>query len=668
MKIRGVRSSEFGVRSDGDRKSKIGPPAVFLAALVLSLVCGLQSTVFSDWISDERMIASVTISQSAISLKDLCAELGRQTTSEFYVDCRDADTKIAWFADEMQLKTAMLAVESATGLQWRMVGDMFFLSRDSRGAAITRWNERYAEAKKAQLAGIRKSRVKEWVYYAMPFPPSADLPWQLTPLQMEQLAYHQSLLFFTMTPPQLNWLDASLIRAGYIPDDGRTAIDQAASHSLDVPVQFNAAMIVHTNMGDCLVEMPLTAIEEPAVKEPAPPTPTKVVVEQVATSKAEPKKTNLKDEMKGLWVTDDDVRNVPRLLRKAKTKGFNTLFLPVLTVGHTIYPGKKLPQDRNFKGSDPLKDTIKTAGDLGIKVHAVLDATLWGDVDHPVPTTANYPLLYERNLLGRTFAEQGKWQKDELTAMEPDAALPATGPEEKRVYLCPASSQLPRLLSSIAEEIAVNYQVAGICLDGVEYPKGTTFMVGGENLAPPYGYTLEVRREMIRLNQVDPVDVDSSSVRSADDAEVFALWDKFRRGRLTGLVNEVCGAFRAKRADGICSAALDLASDTQSPVHWSSIASLDAILPLAQIRRVSEDEQIFTFPKGDEEAVTALHRAVVKNAAVIPAVTGLTSDSLTDQIGVAAEVMKVSKNNGLKGYVLRGDAKTLTSALDMLPD
>ena len=670
-----VQSAECGVRSDRTLgRRTLNPPrrkrrTLFLA-LLLSLVCSLRSPVFGDWISDERVVASVKLPNAAISLKDVCAELGRQTSSEFFVDRRDAETKISWFADTMQLRTAMSAIEAATDLQWRMVGDMFFLSRDTRGVAVTAWNDRYIEAKKAQLAGIRKRQVKDWVYDSMPFPPSADMPWQLTPLQSEQLAYHRSLLYFTMTLPQLNWLDQALIGAGYIPDQGRTAVDMAAAQSFDVPLKFNAAMIVHTPIGDCLVEMPLTASEFPSETEAPPTKPAKVKAEPASSSDESPaKKLALKDDLKGLWITDADTKDLPSLLAKAKSKGYNAVFIPTLSFGHTSYPGKRLPQERVYKdtASDPLAAAIKAAGSLGMKVHAVLDATLWGDADHPVPTAANYPSIFDANLLGRTFEEQAKWQQNDLKAM--DAQSPDdTSADEQLVYLCPASYQLPRLLVSVAEEIAGKYDVAGICLDGVDYPTGTPFIVGGEDLAPPYGYTLEVRREMIRLNQVDPIDVDSESVRNAADSEAYALWDKFRRGRLIGLITEVSAAFKAKKADGICSATLDLASDSQSPVHWSKIASLDAIVALAEIRKSGGEKPTFSYPKDESDALKELHRAVVKDAAVIPAVDGMTAGSLTDQIGVAAEVMKIAKDGGLKGGILRGDVATLSSALDILPD
>jgi len=633
--------------------------------ILLAAVCA-----DADWAADERMAALVSLPQKTATLEDVCAQLRREAPAEFYVDRRHADTKIALHIGEVNLKTAMAVIEAVSGLEWRMVGDLFFLSVDARGAAVTRWHERYAEARKAHLAGIAERRAKEWLNYAMPFPPRFDPPWMLTPLQSEQLAYQQSLLLFTMTPPQFDWLDAALTEREYPAAEGRTIIDRLAEESPEIPLKINVAMAIHAPSGEFLIEMPLSRLSQDTSHEEMRPKPAKVEPPPSDSTKEEPKKTNLKDEMKGLWVTGGDFRELPGLLKKAKARGIDNLFLPVLECGHTIYPSKRFPRDAKYRNSDVLKDAIKAAGGLGIKVHAVLDATLWADAAHPLSTIANYPLVQERNLLGRSYGEQERWQRLELALLEsytPPAAPPAgkPTPEEKKVYLCPASSQAPRLLRLAAEEIAENYEIAGICLDGADYPRSTPFVLAGEDLAPPFGYTMEVRREMIRAHQIDPIDMDAHALRTEADMEAFALWDKFRRGKLTGLVSEVCAAFGPACPNGICSATLDMASDGPSPVHWSKIKGLDALMPFIEIQKSAEEEP-FTYSKEEADAVTLLQRAVLKSSAVVPAITGLGPDSLAERAAALSELVKLAKDSGLKGYILSGDTKTLASALDAL--
>lgn len=643
-----------------------------ILGLLLSAVCSLQSAVSgsADWTADERMPTLVNLPRKATDLEDVCAQLRQQAPAEFYVDRRQAKTEVALYMGEVNLKTAMAAIEVASGLKWRMVGDLFFLSADPQGAAVTRWYERYAGAKQAHLAGEIESQAKEWINYAMPFPPMFDPPWVLTPLQSEQLAYSQSLLLFTMTPPQLDWLDAALTERKYQAAEWQTVIDSLAENSPEIPLSMNAAMVIHAPSGEFLIEMPPSEVEEESSGETARPKPRRIELQPSESAAGGPKKTNLKQEMKGLWVTGGDFRELAGLLKKAKAQGFDNLFLPVLQRGHTIYPSERFPRDSRYRTSDVLKQAAKTASGLGIKVHAVLDATLWGDATHPLPTIANYPLVQERNLLGRSYGEQERWQQSELallqTYMPYAPSLPIEfAPADKRVYLCPASSRVPRLLRLAVEEIAANYEVAGICLDGADYPRSTPFVLAGEDLAPPFGYTVEVRREVIRAHQIDPIDMDASVVRTEADTEALALWDRFRRGKLTGMVSEACSAFRAARPDGICSVTLDMASDGPSPVHWSKIKGLDALVPSIGIQPPAGEES-FTYSKEDADAVTSLHNAVFKSAAIVPAITGLDSDWLAEQAAALADVVKVAKDSGLKGYILSGDVNTLASALDAL--
>ena len=59
-------------------------------------------------------------------------------------------------------------------------------------------------------------------------------------------------------------------------------------------------------------------------------------------------------------------------------------------------------------------------------------------------------------------------------------------------------------------------------------------------------------------------------------------------------------------------------------------------------------------------------RQVLKSAAVLPMVTGLDSDSLVDQVSALGDAVKAVGDNGLKGFILQGDAKTLSNALDLI--
>lgn len=614
--------------------------------LCLLLAVLALTSAQANWRSDERMVATVDLPRETMTLSELCADLAKQTSSEFYVDRRHGDTTIAWHAGRLTLKTAMGAIESATGLEWRMVGDMFFLSRGAEGLARTGWNRRFEEAKKAHAAGLVEEQVRDWVYRTSPFPPRTDPHWELTLLQREQLAYHNALLLFTMTPPQLNWLEAALCARNAGTTERRYILRQIASVSPELSLEINTAMVMASPAGEYLLEMPLDV--QPVEEVSEEPEAEEEIIEEVIEPAED---IILAHDFRAVWVTDVPNEN---LLKQAKSAGFNAVLVPVLSRGHTTYPSRHLPQQRQFSGSDPLRDVLQAARTMGLKVHSVLDATLWGDAEHPVPKPAAYSLILDRNLAGRTFAEQEKWQASELSALDPSAAA---GSEDRRVYLCPASSQLPRLLRSVVEEIAARYAVDGICLDGVDYPRSSPFILAGKDFAQPFGYTLEVRREMIRLNQVDPIDVDPEGIRRDEDVEDSLLWNKFRRGRLTGLVGEVAAAFKSLNTKGLASATFDPASDAVSPEHWAKLDSVDIIIPLVEAWQSDDGEG----ESSEVHTVRSLSDVLSKNAAVVPAVMESDPEAVLEQVTALSGMAQ-----GLKGIVLKGDARALEAALQNL--
>jgi uncharacterized lipoprotein YddW (UPF0748 family) len=601
------------------------------------------------------MIAVISISGKAIPLKDVCRQLGRQTSVEFYVDRRFEGRSAALHISSTKLETVMTCIEEVTGLQWRLVDDMFFLTEDARGAAVVRWKERYQEAKKTEVAKTTESRVQEWLYDVMPFPPTFDPEWDLTPLQREQIAYRDALSAFTMTPPQIAWLNGALRSKGFRTTTGAPT-EILAQQSPDLAVKLNAAMVIDSPQGTLLIERPLTP---PAPERPDTPVKTNKVTSAVPSSETPAKTPSLKGTLDGVWVTDDRPGDMTALLEAAKSHGMDNIFVPVLSLGATIYPSKVLHPDDTPTGPDRLRQIVDAAGKLGMKVHAVLDTTLWGDATHPLPAPARYAVVQDRNLLDRTYSEQEQWQRTELSALNLESIeeTPPLPPAEQDLYLCPAASQTARLIRALVKEIAQNYDVAGICLDRLDYPQTAPLVLSGKNLATPFGYTIEVRKEMIRAHQLDPVDLDAESIRSPSDLEAQTTWDKFRRGKLTGLITDVAGELKAVNPDGICSVTLNAASDAQSPDHWSQIADVDALLPTVGLGSAGDGS---VGDQEDVQAVNALYAAVSKYAAVVPVLRGSDMQGLLD----LASALRPSSPD--RGRILCGDSSRLVETLEAL--
>ena len=615
-----------------------------------------------QWASDERLIAVVKLPEKVMTLNELCKTLSNQTGSEFYVDRRYSDEQMTIHAGELRLETAMAIVESVSGLQWRRVGDVFFLTKDARGLAVVKWNEGYEQYRKAELAGNIENSVRSWLGLTMPFPPRTDPVWILTPLQREHMAYRQALLPMTLTPPQIDWLNNALYTSGYKASDVMTPTAQIATELQEIPVKLNIAMVLHSSSGELLVEKPLV----PAPK-PSPVTGRKPKLTATEQADAETaRKTRTIEKLAGLWVTSDAL-TISDLAETAKQNNLDALFLPVFRAGHSIYPGKRFPQDKKYIGSDPLKQAIDKAHSFGLKLIAIVHATHWGDAEHPAPLeVASYPGIQDMNLLGRRYAEQEQWQDAELGALETRPPLLPTEPlpKNKDIYLCPASSRAADLLKAVLSDLA-SYEVDGVCLDGIDYPQSTPFEIAGQDLSPPFGYTVEVRREMIRLHQIDPIDIDPSSIRTQADSEAAAAWDKFRRGKLTGLVTELGKSWKKSSPKAMFCVTLNLASDAQSPTLWSKIPEIDALL--ARLELVKSDiTDAYECPKDLTDALSALNRYVGKSAAVIPAVSHVRQNELPDQLTALGRIVKMVEDEGLGGYILVGDSKGLKNALEAL--
>ncbi|MDI6826965.1 MAG: family 10 glycosylhydrolase, partial [Armatimonadota bacterium] len=466
-----------------------------------------------------------------------------------------------------------------------------------------------------------------------------------------------------------DWMNAALRAVGFKTSDVMTPFAQLAMDLREIPVKLNAAMIIRSRDGDFLIEKPLTPVAPKNLPAAAPKVGT-IKVEEVS-EREEPKKVAIKDNLRGVWITDADFDDINDIAKLAKAQGLDTIFIPIFRAGQPIYPSKIFSQDKKFVGDDPLKKAIVSAHEQGMKLIGVVDATLWGDAEHPAPlVVASHPSIQDCNLLGRRYAEQEAWQNSEMHALDSKPAanvIPITEikTSNKEIYLCPASSQAARLLKSLLVELNLNYELDGVCLERVDYPRSKPFVVAGQDLTPPFGYTVEVRKEMIRLHHIDPIDVDLSTARTDTDVQAVASWDKFRRGKLIGLLNELSKQFKSDNPKGIFAVTLDLTSDSQSPVHWAEIAGVDALIPRLTLAK-AEGEDTYAYSQSDADAIVSLNRATLKAAAIIPAVGELKAEKLTDQITALSRAIKLAKDENLRGYILTGDVSGLKAVLEAL--
>jgi len=173
------------------------------------------------------------------------------------------------------------------------------------------------------------------------------------------------------------------------------------------------------------------------------------------------------------WVVRDGLaspRQVDRLLERAQAAGANGILVQVVGRGEAYYQSEILPP-ADFSGfEDPLAYIIQEAGPMGMEVHAWVNAYLvWSAPwlpESPDHIYHRHPEWFTANRNGRNSRS---YTRDEAEAA---GLVGAT--------LSPAYPGVKEYISSIAVEIAENYNIDGVHLDYIRYPNSSFGYAPGE--------------------------------------------------------------------------------------------------------------------------------------------------------------------------------------------
>lgn len=162
-------------------------------------------------------------------------------------------------------------------------------------------------------------------------------------------------------------------------------------------------------------------------------------------------------EMRGLWVDAfhpgiKSPAQTDKMIAEAKECNFNTLFVQVRKRGNTYYKSAIEPMAPDVAtGYDPLADVVTKAHAAGLRVHAWISVY---EAYNPSKWTKVAP-----NQVHQTHPDWLMKDYEGETVFMPND-----------VYLDPGNPSVRTYLAGIVSEIARNYQVDGIHLDGVRYP------------------------------------------------------------------------------------------------------------------------------------------------------------------------------------------------------
>jgi uncharacterized lipoprotein YddW (UPF0748 family) len=305
------------------------------------------------------------------------------------------------------------------------------------------------------------------------------------------------------------------------------------------------------------------------------------------------------DDVRALWVTRATLTTpdtVSRMVRAARTAGFNTLLVQVRGRGDAYYESAIEPRAQELAGRpgfDPLATTIAQARAAGLRVHAWVGVNLvssavtlpaarthivyrhpdWLMVPRPLAADLRRVDVRSPEYLGRL----ARWSRAHASDVE-------------GLYTSPIHPAAAAHVADVVQDLVTRYPVDGIHLDYVRFP--------GDD----FDYSTGALREFKQSIQRELSAAEQRTARSREATDPLAYpnlfperWSAFRRSRLTALVMRVRTAAKRARPDLIVSAAVvpDVqeahAARLQDWRTWLDQSLIDVLCPMAY----SPDARVF---------------------------------------------------------------------------
>ncbi|OGI04486.1 MAG: hypothetical protein A2Y25_06010 [Candidatus Melainabacteria bacterium GWF2_37_15] len=277
-----------------------------------------------------------------------------------------------------------------------------------------------------------------------------------------------------------------------------------------------------------------------------------------------------RDEFHGVWLrpVEKNTAEIIQTLDKLKRTGIDNIFLETYYQGYTIFPSSTMTtysltlQRAEFQGWDPLKEWINQAHKRNMKVHVWFQAFYAGNDD--VKKTPGHILF--------VYPEWANVQR--RNAME-DVPMPS-GSEHNGYFLDPANHLVRQFLLSLITEITSNYDVDGLNIDYVRYPKSLTPDVPGY-IESTWGYSKYARDEFNKLTGKDPLHINEGHC-------LWPAWIEYRQKKVTELVSQLRQVVGKK---DITISAVIFPNIEETPIaklqnwkEWAQNCYIDAFTPL----------------------------------------------------------------------------------------
>lgn len=268
----------------------------------------------------------------------------------------------------------------------------------------------------------------------------------------------------------------------------------------------------------------------------------------------------------------------PRLFTQMHRKGLDTLYLPVLWDGYTMYPSKQFPLLPLAKGSDMLADVLAQSTAQNVRVIAVLHTLAWrnpggGDLHwlrkHPELVDTDVSGIGRRDWTNshlKYLVEHKDWNYGRLffedALLYSDMVKPASPAVRARLLGALAELKAYRGISGVALA-----EWARVSAPNYETPPPGMIMDG----PPGLGYSVSERAAFIKEHSTDPEDFSVPGLAPVDIPTFSA------RGYGNDLDNAWAAVRKKEDAD------LLKALDEEAEIAWPGQVHMFSALELTSI-------------------------------------------------------------------------------------
>ena len=317
-----------------------------------------------------------------------------------------------------------------------------------------------------------------------------------------------------------------------------------------------------------------------------------VALSLLCLAAAEPPAGGRRGEVRALWVVRNSITSeaaVRKLVADAKAAGINTLIVQVRGRGDAYYRSRFEPRAaalRDTPGSfDPLQSVLARARPAGIKVHAWINTQLLCDANDlpsdPSHVFRSHPewLAVPRRLATElaSLDPRDPRYRDRIVRYARENISDLEG-----IFTDPANPEVQDHLASVFLDVTDNYAVDGIHFDFIRYP-GPEFSYSRTAL-DRFRVSLDGELTAEELRREDAL----AKTRPLASVDLHPeAWNRFRRDQITGLVERIAAAVRARKPRLLISAAV-FANDYdafhnrfQDWKGWLKRGLLDVVCPMA---------------------------------------------------------------------------------------